>query len=120
MHISPLAQAVGIVSLALSASANPAPMKRAAKTFCRPGQLCWPSTLEWNAFNATIGGKLIKVIPWGSPCFASGPTGYDKAQCEAISAVYLDGVVRADQVGTMQQDNWAGESCSVKEYPTSG
>jgi len=107
MHLS-IAQAVGIVSMALSVTATPAPMKRAAKNYCKPSDLlCWPNTFEWNAFNQTLGGKLIKVIPWGSPCFQSGPTGYNKEQCEAISSVYLQGPVRAQQVGTMQQDNWA-------------
>lgn len=109
MQISYLAQAVGVLSLALSASAGLTPTRRAAKTFCTPSQSCWPTTADWNAFNATIGGKLIKVIPWGSPCYASGPTGYNKAECNKVSSNYLKGPVRAEQVGTMQADNWAGE-----------
>lgn len=106
MQIPQLATALGALSLALSVSAASSPLKRAAKTFCTPSQPCWPTTAEWNAFNATIGGRLIKVVPWGTYCFASGPTGYDGAKCSAVANSYIDSVVRANTLGTAEQDNW--------------
>ncbi|KAF9062601.1 hypothetical protein BDP27DRAFT_1368717 [Rhodocollybia butyracea] len=35
---------------------------------CFPGDRCWPSTAEWDAFNTTVGGRLIATVPLGRPC----------------------------------------------------
>jgi hypothetical protein len=50
---------------------------------CFPGDACWPSEQEWNAFNATVGGRLIKTIPLGSPCHDPN---YDEALCEELAS----------------------------------
>ncbi|RAL08528.1 FAD-binding domain-containing protein [Aspergillus homomorphus CBS 101889] len=35
---------------------------------CLPHDPCWPSTHEWNLFNATVNGHLIQIRPVGSVC----------------------------------------------------
>lgn len=49
-------------------------------TSCRflPGDLLWPAEFEWKLLNLTVGGRLIKTVPLGSPCH--DPT-YDAAKC---------------------------------------
>jgi hypothetical protein len=49
---------------------------------CFPGDACWPSEVEWEKFNATVGGRLIKTVPLGSPCH--DPT-YDAALCKDLT-----------------------------------
>lgn len=54
---------------------------------CRyiPGDAEWPGFAEWNTFNASLGGKLVKTIPIGSPCYRDQPfTAFDQAQCDQI------------------------------------
>ncbi|PWN49215.1 FAD-binding domain-containing protein [Violaceomyces palustris] len=75
----------------------------AAKSYCKPSQTCWPSDAQWTAFNQTINGRLIKVIPWPEPCF-SNPNG---DRCQAIKASYNDAQTRSDQPGITENDNWS-------------
>ncbi|KAI0205452.1 FAD-binding domain-containing protein [Astrocystis sublimbata] len=51
---------------------------------CFPGDDCWPSAESWNAFNASLGGKLIETIPIASPCHDYTVTGYDPKQCTSL------------------------------------
>ncbi|KAI1450613.1 FAD-binding domain-containing protein [Annulohypoxylon stygium] len=50
---------------------------------CYPSDSCWPSAVEWESFNKTIDGKLIKTVPPGSVCYPSEPN-YSQAACESI------------------------------------
>jgi len=77
-------------------------------TYCTPTDSCWPTTAQWSAFNSTLGGKLIKVIPWSSPCYAL-PGPFNSAQCSAVENSYNDGFARESVFGSAQSLNW--ESC---------
>lgn len=52
---------------------------------CRnfPGDPWWPSKLEWDLFNMTVNGNLIKTVPLGAPCH--GDT-YNEAACKNLQA----------------------------------
>lgn len=52
---------------------------------CFPGDACWPSEHEWSAFNRTVGGRLIKTVPLGSPCHDPN---YNEALCEELRATW--------------------------------
>jgi len=54
-----------------------------ASTQCKtyPGDSAWPSTTEWNYLNKTVGGRLVKTVPLGSPCHGST---YDSATCGSL------------------------------------
>jgi len=56
---------------------RPAKSNAVCKTF--PGDAAWPSDARWAAFNATLGGALIKPKPVGAVCY-SGPD-YNPAKC---------------------------------------
>ncbi|UZJ55116.1 hypothetical protein CBS101457_004436 [Exobasidium rhododendri] len=97
---------LSLIATALSAPSTSCLVARGTKTYCLPSQPCWPKAADWNAFNATISGRLIKVTPWADPCFTT-PDGFDLLQCTAVKAGYTDGTTRGDQVGTTQTDNWS-------------
>lgn len=63
---------------------------------CQPGEPCWPSLEEWQAFNTSIQGNLVEVQPIGSVCHE--PT-YDKASCERVSTLSSNSTWRASQPG---------------------
>ncbi|KAI1453540.1 FAD-binding domain-containing protein [Annulohypoxylon moriforme] len=50
---------------------------------CSPSEQCWPSAAEWESFNGTVDGKLIKASPPGSVCYSSEPN-YNEAACESV------------------------------------
>lgn len=56
---------------------------------CFPGDACWPSTQDWDVFNATLGGRLIATVPAASVChYNSTYLPYDAAACEELLAVW--------------------------------
>lgn len=54
----------------------------AAAPYCLPGDECFPSNDVLNDFNTTVGGKLIKAIPYGAACYAAT---YNAEECKALS-----------------------------------
>jgi hypothetical protein len=48
-----------------------------------PGDSEWPSTSEWDAFNATVGGRLVRTVPLGASCHGSE---FDNSTCEDIKS----------------------------------
>lgn len=48
---------------------------------CLPGDDCWPSLEKWDAFNKTVGGRLVATVPIGAVCHDPW---FDEAKCEAL------------------------------------
>lgn len=93
---------------------------------CMPGQACWPTTAQFNAFNQSIDGRLKAAVPWAKPCFSglSFGTAYDPVACNYIESHYADnpvigqetepvGPYREPQYGSFSQLNW--ESCGAQD-----
>ncbi|OTB13179.1 hypothetical protein K445DRAFT_76648 [Daldinia sp. EC12] len=79
---------------AISASANAAILKNGgsgAESPCRcfPGDACWPTIDTWDAFNTSLGGKLISTIPIGAPCHHDTAAGYNSDQCRNLQDVWF-------------------------------
>lgn len=53
---------------------------------CRsiPGDETWPSSADWQALNATVGGRLIATVPQASVCHTTPYANYDEAACSAL------------------------------------
>jgi hypothetical protein len=90
---------------------------------CIPGQSCWPSPSEWNAFNQSISGALKSTIPWAAPCYNST----SRKECQGVAVDYRDGVERTRQYGSMEFLDWEScgdESCFLNSFsplsPVSG
>ncbi|KAJ5970118.1 FAD linked oxidase N-terminal [Penicillium vulpinum] len=75
---------------------------------CRPGQTCWPSSKEWQQFNATIDGHLYETVPIAAPCYKN-PLYYDEAACKAVKKYYGDSIPRGTHYGQTYWLNW--ETC---------
>jgi hypothetical protein len=60
----------------LTAAAN----SSRCKTY--PGDANWPSDEKWKAFNASLGGALIKGIPPAAACYKG--TYYDANKCATV------------------------------------
>ncbi|KXS93760.1 hypothetical protein AC579_6005 [Pseudocercospora musae] len=53
---------------------------------CIPEQPCWPSAVEWEAFNRTVNGRLLANIPVAISCY-KGPL-QNAPECASISKQY--------------------------------
>ena len=60
---------------------HPASAADQAGCKCIPGDACWPDRQEWNAFNASIGGRLVVPRPLAAPCHNPD---FDAATCDVI------------------------------------
>ncbi|KAJ4163185.1 hypothetical protein LMH87_004929 [Akanthomyces muscarius] len=69
--------------LALLAAAFPLFVTASSDCKCTPRDSCWPSDFDWQHFNATINGRLIKAHPAASVCYESQPD-YNEAACSTI------------------------------------
>lgn len=69
-----------------------------ASGFCLPGQGCWPTPVQWATLNATVGGRLLSVVPEGTVC-ANDPTG---SACATLYQQWTNASWRADQPSAMQ------------------
>lgn len=73
-------------SVAFGDTLNPELPDSECKTY--PGDAKWPSEAQWQGFNATLEGVLIKPSPIPAPCYA-GPQ-YDASSCEQIQQEWTD------------------------------
>ena len=64
--------------------------------YCLAGDSCFPSDQTWTDFNETVGGKLIKVEPYGKACYAAT---YDAEQCKFLAENKGVNAWRAQQPG---------------------
>ncbi|PTB65114.1 FAD-binding domain-containing protein [Trichoderma citrinoviride] len=81
----------------------------------KPGQACWPSLQEWNAFNKTVSGRLKIPVMLSSPCFPSSPN-FDANICASVLDNYENGTFRESTYGAQQITQW--EACgSANCYP---
>ena len=51
---------------------------------CFPGKPCWPTLSEWQAFNETLGGKLIATVPLASVCHDDQWGSFDAEACAEL------------------------------------
>ncbi|GAB1527168.1 hypothetical protein RhiTH_010343 [Rhizoctonia solani] len=68
------------------------------------------SQSEWGAFNATLGGRLGRGVPFARDCFESVDFGVGPAapgtQCSTVQAKYPDNAFRAQLYGPRQVTQW--------------
>jgi hypothetical protein len=55
---------------------------------CFPGDQCWPTAKQWDAFNVTVGGRLVTTQPIAASCHTTGLGHYDQEQCAELQAVW--------------------------------
>ncbi|KAL5113209.1 hypothetical protein ACEQ8H_008916 [Pleosporales sp. CAS-2024a] len=75
---------------------------------CFPGDACWPSEREWSAFNVTVGGRLVKTVPIGSPCHDPN---YDEAACKQVQQQFGFTPIHIASSSSVQDPIFANASC---------
>lgn len=77
-------------SIAFGDALNPEVSDAQCKTY--PGDADWPSEAQWQDFNATLEGALIKPTPIPAPCYA-GPQ-YDALRCAIIQQQWTNSSIQ--------------------------
>ncbi|KAI1393360.1 FAD-binding domain-containing protein [Hypoxylon trugodes] len=76
---------------------------------CSPSEPCWPTTADWESFNKTIGGALIKTTPPGSVCYPSEPN-YSAEACEGVISNWTaDNFHSSDPISV--SSSWTNDTC---------
>ncbi|KAI1175094.1 FAD/FMN-containing isoamyl alcohol oxidase-like protein MreA [Nemania sp. FL0916] len=74
-----------------------------------PTDSAWPSAAQWSELNQTVGGRLIRGVPLGQPCY---PPQLDQAKCTQVQDEWtLLPPFIADPVNVMSP-YWMNDSCN--------
>lgn len=86
---------------------------RAVPSQCRcfPGDACWPSRSDWDAFNQTLGGKLVATVPIGSPCHVDAFEPYDEQACATLKDNWGFPATHIDSSSSIMASFFANQSC---------
>ncbi|ORX92396.1 hypothetical protein BCR34DRAFT_581123 [Clohesyomyces aquaticus] len=80
----------------------------ASTCHCLPGDVCWPSDQTWGALNETVGGRLLKTIPIGSPCHEPA---YSKDECTTLQSQWSLPQTHLSSSSSVMQAYFANQSC---------
>ncbi|CAI6340196.1 unnamed protein product [Periconia digitata] len=91
-----------------------------AVSYCLPDDSCFPSEDELQQFNATVKGRLIKVVPYAQACYEDT---YDAEACKELAAKRQDPTWRMSLPAGLIYTTWeqAGdEGCYIPLLPADG
>lgn len=95
------------------AASIPKPYNQYTECRCFPGDACWPSVAEWNAFNQTIGGKLIANVPLASVCHNSEFGPYDAEKCSSLRSNWFAPETHLGSIGSIMAPFFTNNSCNL-------
>ena len=83
LWVKALVALVAVITIAEAAPYN------STNSECRylPGDAGWPSNHAWAQLNNTVGGRLIRGVPFGQPCYG---TSADAAACAKAQDTWED------------------------------
>ncbi|KAK7989211.1 hypothetical protein PG989_009526 [Apiospora arundinis] len=100
---------LAVVQVAAAASrCNAAAVPGATSCKCFPEDSCWPALAEWNKLNSTIGGRLVKTIPLGTPCHGSD---YDAEVCKDLQQQWQFEEIHMSSSSSVMAPFFANQSC---------
>lgn len=94
--------------LAKYASSEDSPRHTVTTCKCFPDDDCWPSQPQWDDFNNTVSGRLIKTVPLGSPCHDPH---YDEALCAMLQSEWRFSPIHIESSSSVQDPIFANASC---------
>ncbi|KAF4427081.1 FAD-linked oxidoreductase sor8 [Colletotrichum fructicola] len=99
---------------------NPLEEREDSNATCRcfPGDDCWPTAAEWDAFNTTVGGRLIATVPIGAVCHDSSFGSYDEAKCTALQNAWGQSETHIQTSSSVMAAFFANSSCDPFNQPT--
>lgn len=108
---------VGLVSTlrsGCSASSPTRPLEEQGKSSCRcfPGDACWPKPADWDAFNRTLGGKLVATIPIAATCNTEFFPPYDAQKCESLRNVFFFPETHIESSSSIMAPFFTNNSCN--------
>ncbi|PHH81676.1 hypothetical protein CDD82_209 [Ophiocordyceps australis] len=104
-----LLAAVAIASPSRPPWTQPSRAQPSAACRCLPGDKCWPSPSTWEAFNATIGGRLIATVPLAAPCHGSAPS---SSACAALRASWFTPQLHMESPSSIMAPYFTNNSCN--------
>ncbi|EMC98973.1 hypothetical protein BAUCODRAFT_65846 [Baudoinia panamericana UAMH 10762] len=85
---------------------------------CFPGDLCWPSEAIWDAFNFTVGGRLVATVPLAAPCHYDQYAPYSNDTCANLQANWLWPQQHYDSSSSIMAPFFANQSCDPFTPPS--
>ncbi|PYH43022.1 FAD-binding domain-containing protein [Aspergillus saccharolyticus JOP 1030-1] len=70
---------------------------------CLPDDNCWPTLHDWNTFNRSVNGRLIRIRPVGAVCHGRE---YNAALCAIAQNSTHDSLWRIEKPGALQSVTW--------------
>lgn len=92
--------------------AQPAQTASPSSCRCYPGDDCWPSTSTWEAFNDTIGGRLIATVPLAGPCHDVDFGPYNADTCANLQAAWFTPELHAESPSSIMAPLFLNNSCN--------
>lgn len=86
----------------------------ARAALCRsfPGDKSWPADKDWDAFNQTVGGRLIATVPIGAVCHDTFPgVEYDAQKCAEVRDLWPKPELHELTTHSTMAAFWANMSC---------
>jgi len=87
------------------------PWGKRSQCRCFPGDACWPEKADWDAFNTTLGGKLIATKPIASVCHEDPFAPYDAQACADLQAVWDFPATHYKTSSSVMAPFFANQSC---------
>ncbi|PWN31701.1 FAD-binding domain-containing protein [Meira miltonrushii] len=106
MHSFLLAAAL----LAISTVAKPFNTRASATPRCIPGQSCFPTVNEINAFNASLDGQMFSQRPIEAYCYLGDPL-FNLAKCSNYTTNFLNLQYLTENSQTYEVPTW--ETCGI-------
>lgn len=85
---------------------------------CYPGERCWPTQAEWEAFNSTIQGRLIATVPVASVCHYDSFAPYDEGGCQQLRDNWLQPETHYRSSSSIMAQFFANMSCDPFTAPS--
>jgi hypothetical protein len=79
---------------------------------CFPGDKCWPKKAEWDAFNKTVGGRLIATVPIAAPCHFDNFAAYDAGTCQYLQDNWFHPETHIASSSSTQAPFFMNNSCN--------
>ncbi|KAJ8112324.1 hypothetical protein ONZ43_g5419 [Nemania bipapillata] len=99
------------LSIGVSCSSNSTtPYSYLPRCKVTPSDPAWPSSLEWQKLNSSIGGSLLQTVPAASSCYANNPFGAPDS-CGDVSYGWGYSYFHASLPESIDYPIWANNSC---------